>query len=138
VEVGVDEAWHHRASVRVDHLGRAASEALDVTVRADAEDLVVTDRQRFGDRLARSGEERAVIDDDVDWARPVVTLRADNQAGSDRDDDDERDDDGGETRLHSTSGSIGAGARVGSAWIVTGSTGAGGGNAPGNPPAELK
>ena len=46
---------------------------------------------------------RAVVDDEIDGAGPVVALRADDQAGGHRDDDDERDDDGGETGFHSTS-----------------------------------
>ena len=66
----------HGGAVRVQHHGLGAAQALDVAIRADAQDLVAADGDGLLEVAPPPGIDLAVDDDQVDRAAGVVALRA--------------------------------------------------------------
>src|SRR5918995_126098 len=99
----VVEAWQHRATVRVDHGGLGAAQALDFAVGADAENLIAADGNGLGERRGAAGVHAAVGDDEIDQSALVIALRADDEAGDESPGYDQNHDERREPRRHVSS-----------------------------------
>ena len=101
IDPRVVESRQDGGALRVDHRRLRALQAGDLAIAADLQDLVAADGDCFGHRsLGVRRVDPRVVDDEVYGAVAVVALRADDEAGDQRDRDDGDDDEGGETGRH--------------------------------------
>ncbi len=88
--------------MRVEHHRLRTTEALDVTVGADLDDLVAANPDGLGKRCHRIARvDVAVVDDQVNRAT-AVALGADDETGNEGGTDDYGNDDGGKATRHGT------------------------------------
>ena len=86
--------------VRVEDDGLGSTQALDLAIRADPQNLVAANGDRFLEVGAATRVHLAIDDDEVDGAAGVIALCADNKAGDERRADDDADKNGGKSRRH--------------------------------------
>ena len=90
-----------RAPLGVDDDGLGALEAGDLTIGADAQNLVAANGHGLGHRAAPiRGVDGGVPDNEVHRPLTVVALRTDDQAGDQRRGDDRDDNVSGQARRH--------------------------------------
>ncbi len=104
MRVAVVEPGEHRRAVRVQRERVGTAQPLDVAVRADLEDLVGADGDRFRQLAAGPArEDLGVGDDQIDGAVFVGTLGPDHVPGDKGTDDDENDNEGRDPGCHACS-----------------------------------
>ena len=90
----VVEAGQDGGALRIDRRRLRPAQPEDLAVAADPENLVAADRHRLGHVPSASPVNTTrVVDDQIDRPVAVVPLRADDEAGDQRDGDDADDDD---------------------------------------------
>ena len=101
VEMRVVESGQDGGAFRVDHPGQWPLQAGDLAIAADTQNLIAANRDGFGHRpLVVRGVDPSVVDDEIHRPIVVVPLRADNQAGDQRERNDGDNDECGETGRH--------------------------------------
>ena len=87
-------------TVRVEHDGLRAAQALDLAIRSDPQYLIAANGDGFLKVGAAAGIDLAVDDDEVDGAAGIIALRADNEAGDEGGADDDGNKNGRKARRH--------------------------------------